>query len=126
MIVAKKVKAVAMPRKVNRWMLVDVETGEIVDDAQGFGYRTARGAHAAWAYHHQTSEQAHRRKINQKRNREFLRKHKHFEDAWAEVCLDCYKDGTEPGYSDFKDLVQEFASDYEGSVRSLYYYVQNH
>lgn len=37
---AKKLKAVAMPRKVNRWMLVDVETGEIVDDAQDFGYRT--------------------------------------------------------------------------------------
>lgn len=126
MVVAKKVKAVAMPRKVDRWMLVDVETGEIVDDAQGYGYRTARGAHAAWAYHHQTGEQAHRRKVNQKRNREFLQKHKHFEDGWAEVCLDCYKNGTEPGYSDFKDLVQEFESDYEGSVRSLYYYVQNH
>ena len=123
---AKKVKAVAMPRKVNRWMLVDVETGEIVDDAQGYGYRTARGAHAAWAYHHQTSEQAQRRKTNLKHNRAFLKRHKHFDDAWAEVCLDCYKDGVEPGYSDFKGLVQEFEPDYQGSVRSLYYFVQNH
>lgn len=123
---AKQVKAVAMPRKVNRWMLVDVETGEIVDDAQGYGYRTARGAHAAWAYHHQTSEQAQRRKTNLKHNRAFLKRHKHFDDAWAEVCLDCYKDGVEPGYSDFKGLVQEFEPDYQGSVRSLYYFVQNH
>lgn len=123
---AKQVKAVAMPRKVNRWMLVDLETGEIVDDAQGYGYRTARGAHAAWAYHHQTSEQAQRRKTNLKHNRAFLKRHKHFDDAWAEVCLDCYKDGVEPGYSDFKGLVQEFEPDYQGSVRSLYYFVQNH
>lgn len=123
---AKKVKAVAMPCKVNRWMLVDLETGEIVDDAQGFGYRTARGAHAAWAYRHPSAEQAQRRKVNQKHNRAFLKQHKHFEDAWLEVCLECYKNGTEPTYGDFKDLVYQFEPDYEGSVRSLYYYVGNY
>ena len=33
-----------------RYRLVDVATGEIVDDAQGYGYRTAAGAHRAYGY----------------------------------------------------------------------------
>lgn len=33
-----------------RWRLVDEDTGEIVDDAQGWGYKTARNAYRAHAY----------------------------------------------------------------------------
>ena len=33
-----------------RYVLVDTETGEIVDDAQGYGYRTAYGAHKAYGW----------------------------------------------------------------------------
>ena len=40
-----------------RFVLVDTETGEIVDDAQGYGYKTASGAHKAYGY-----KKTHRRK----------------------------------------------------------------
>ncbi len=33
-----------------RFVIVDTESGEIVDDAQGYGYRTAQKAYAGWAY----------------------------------------------------------------------------
>lgn len=33
-----------------RWRLVDTDTGEIVDDAQGWGYKSAQNAHRAHAY----------------------------------------------------------------------------
>lgn len=33
-----------------RYRLMDVATGEIVDDAQGYGYRTAAGARRAYGY----------------------------------------------------------------------------
>lgn len=33
-----------------RFVLVDTETGEIVDDAQGYGYKTAHGAHKAYGW----------------------------------------------------------------------------
>ena len=33
-----------------RWRLVDEDTGKIVDDAQGWGYKTARNAYRAHAY----------------------------------------------------------------------------
>lgn len=33
-----------------RFCVVNAETGEILDDAQGYGYRTPQKAHAAWSY----------------------------------------------------------------------------
>lgn len=33
-----------------RWRLVDMDTGEVVDDAQGYGYRSAAGAHRAYGF----------------------------------------------------------------------------
>lgn len=32
------------------YRVVDAETGNVLDDAQGYGYRTAQKAHAAWGY----------------------------------------------------------------------------
>ncbi len=34
---ARKVKAVPMPDKYKRYMIIDENTGEILDDAQGYG-----------------------------------------------------------------------------------------
>ena len=34
----------------DRFIVVDEETGEILDDAQGYGYRSAKGAYAALAW----------------------------------------------------------------------------
>ena len=36
----------------DRFVLVDKETGEIVDDAQGYGFTTERKAYACFAYHY--------------------------------------------------------------------------
>lgn len=33
-----------------RYCIVSTETGEILDDAQGYGYKTARNAYAAYGY----------------------------------------------------------------------------
>jgi len=33
-----------------RYRIVDTETGEILDDAQGYGYKTAQKAHTAWNF----------------------------------------------------------------------------
>ena len=33
-----------------RYRIVDTDTGEILDDAQGYGYKTAQKAHAAWSF----------------------------------------------------------------------------
>lgn len=33
-----------------RFIIVDAETGEVLDDAQGYGYKSAQKAHAAWGW----------------------------------------------------------------------------
>lgn len=43
--------------KEKRYVLVDTETGEIVDDSQGCGYKTAQGAYKAYGW-----KKTHRRK----------------------------------------------------------------
>ena len=33
-----------------RYAIKDMESGEIVDDAQGYGYKSAQKAYAGWSY----------------------------------------------------------------------------
>ena len=120
---ARKVKAVEMADKYKRYMLIDADTGEIVDDAQGYGYHTKQKAHAAWNYQHAGSKRKRNRKQNEKKNKEFLKVHKNFEDDWAQICLDCYKNEKEPTYDDFKMLVDEIDPDFDGSKYSLYKFI---
>ena len=42
-----------------RYIVVDQETGEVLDDAQGYGFRTKRKAYAAYTYkiHNQPKEE---------------------------------------------------------------------
>lgn len=35
-----------------RYIIVDAETGEILDDAQGYGYKTKQNAYKCWGYKH--------------------------------------------------------------------------
>lgn len=119
-------KAVPMPHTTGRWMIVNKETGEILDDAQGYGYRTAQKAHAAWSYKHPTPKQSANHAKNRQANKDFCKRHPKIGDLWAEVALDAFKNGSEPGYNDFKSLAHEVEPDFQGNCYSLYCYVQKH
>ena len=41
---------VAVENETTRYVIKDMESGSIVDDAQGYGYRTAQKAYAGWSY----------------------------------------------------------------------------
>ncbi len=40
-----------------RYVVVDKENGNVLDDAQGYGYKTTRNAYAAYAYKHSRKQQ---------------------------------------------------------------------
>ena len=42
--------AIAPEKSGIRYAIMDMESGEIVDDAQGYGYKSAQKAYAGWAY----------------------------------------------------------------------------
>ena len=47
---AKTYGTVAMEGKANRWAIADKETGNILMDANGYGYKSKTTAHRAYAY----------------------------------------------------------------------------
>lgn len=113
------IKAVPMPHKFDRYVIINSATGEILDDAQGYGYRTPQKAYAAYSYRHASGAQAHRRKLNKK----FVKTHTKFMDDWTQEMFYALKDGEKAGYNDFKKLLLDEVPDYDGNIRSLYWYV---
>ena len=54
----KKLKAEKVIIKNNpRFIIVDSETGEVLDDAQGYGYKTIKGAFKAYKFKRLTKEE---------------------------------------------------------------------
>lgn len=45
-----------------RYVIIDKDTGELLDDAQGYGYKSVRNAYAAWAY--KNKHNSNNKKIN--------------------------------------------------------------
>lgn len=71
---------------------------------------------------HATSKQSHNRKLNQK----FVKEHKTFVREWDAVLFDYLKSNEKPSYSEFREMLADKAPDFEGSSRSLFYYLQKH
>lgn len=84
---SKQIKVVKMPNVYERYIIVNPNTGEILDDVQGYGYRSPQKAHIAWNYKHPSSKSTHNRKIN----KQYLKAHKHLIDDWDACILDIYK-----------------------------------
>jgi histidinol-phosphate/aromatic aminotransferase/cobyric acid decarboxylase-like protein len=66
-----------------RYVVVNTDTGEILDDAQGYGYKSPQNAYAAYAHKSRSRQQ--RKEIQKKERAIFawLKEHKDFE-AWIE------------------------------------------
>ena len=64
-----------------RYVVIDKDTGEILDDAQGYGYKTAQKAHAAWAYKNRDKSKDKAKAEKRRHIRAWLKKHKDFAEA---------------------------------------------
>ena len=59
-----------------RWRVVDADSEKVLDDAQGYGYRTAQKAHAGWAYISRDKSKDDEKRRRQKEIRKWLKEHK--------------------------------------------------
>ena len=57
MIEKSNVQVVPMQGKCGRYVVTDALTGKVLDDAQGYGYKTAKNAWAAWSYKNPTKSE---------------------------------------------------------------------
>ena len=64
-----------------RFVIIDKDTGEILDDAQGYGYKTAQKAHAAWAYKNRDKSKDKAKNEKQKQIQQWMKEHKSFVNA---------------------------------------------
>lgn len=81
----------AVPYSDTRYCIVSTETGEILDDAQGYGYKSAQKAYAAYAYKHRDKSKDDEKKAKIKHIHEWLKSHKEFEKAIEVYALEIAK-----------------------------------
>lgn len=64
-----------------RYVVVDKDTGEVLDNAQGYGYRTVQAAYKAWAYKTRDRSKDKEKAQRRKEIRSWMKKHKGFVEA---------------------------------------------
>lgn len=69
---------IAMSNKPGRFIIVDKNTREILDDAHGYGYKSIEKAHSGWAIRHTPPETIAKREETRKKVQEFCFKYPDF------------------------------------------------
>lgn len=90
-------------RMMTRYVIINSETNEVIDDANGYGYKTKQNAYKAGYYKSNTN--------NIKSNRiaveKFLKNHKQFADNIEWVMLDDLKCGEEFTVAELEAIAKE-------------------
>lgn len=64
----------------SRYIIIAADTGAVLDDAQGYGYRSPQKAHAAWAYKTQDKKKRKEKDRKEAAIRRWMKEHKEFVD----------------------------------------------
>lgn len=96
-----------------RYVIVSKETGEVLDDAQGYGYKTPQKAYAAWAY--KTRDRSKDAEKEAKRNniRKWMKEHKGFVRAMDEYAFEIAKGSWGPNDRFNAKFVKEMLDNYD-------------
>lgn len=95
-----------------RFVVIDKNTGEILDDAQGYGYKCPQNAYAAYGYKHRDKSKDAEKRRKQKIARKWLQSHKSFVDAMKEYEWDIMKGSFGPDEKFNAAFVKEMLKDY--------------
>lgn len=64
-----------------RYVIIDTLTGEVLDNAQGYGYKSERKAYASYAYKTKAKSKDKEKAKNNSQIRKWLEEHKDFTEA---------------------------------------------
>lgn len=95
----------------NRYVMIDTRTGEILDDAQGYGYKTIKKAFAAFCYkQHNSKSDAKKKKTLQKRIGKWLNSHRSLSSYLDDCLFRAYKYQEEDQFDEqfLKDVLKEY------------------
>lgn len=78
-------------RYEKRFVIVDKENGEILDDAQGYGYKSAQKAYAAWNYKNRDKSKDKERAKKRNAIKKWMREHKSFVNMMDQFAFEIAK-----------------------------------
>lgn len=93
--------------KEGRWRIVNAENGEVLDDAQGYGYKTPRNAHAAWGFKNRDKSKDEEKYKKRLRAWKFLEDDKKLLRRLEDESWWALKDGEEFTANDIKRVIEE-------------------
>lgn len=102
-----------------RFVVVDETTGQVLDDAQGYGYRTAENAHRAYSFKSATPAQKKKRDALKREVRQWCAAHQDFMDAVEQATLWAFKDGETFGAPELRHLLDQYGLTPPFSVADL-------
>lgn len=94
-----------------RYVIVDIDTGEILDDAQGYGYRTAQKAYAGYNYKIMPKSEKAKKVARERHMQKWLKDHKAFERSVEDASFYALKDRVSFGFEDFKQILLNYDID---------------
>ena len=102
-----------------RYVVVDGATGEIVDDAQGYGYKSAQNAHRAHAYTSMPPRKKRQRDAAKRQVQRWCAKYPEFMQHVEQAMFYAMKDGQDVTEADVRALLAEHGLELPFSVKDL-------
>lgn len=96
-----------------RFCIVSTDTGEILDDAQGYGYKTAKSAYSAYAYKTRDKSKDKEKEEKRKHIQQWMDEHKSFVEAMDEIAFEIAKGSWGPDDKFNAALVKKMLSNFE-------------
>ena len=102
-----------------RYVVVDEATGEIVDDAQGYGYKSAQNAHRAHAYKSMPPKKKRQRDVAERQVQHWCAEHPDFMQHVEQSMFYAMKDGQNVTEADVRAILAEHGLELSFSVKDL-------
>ena len=96
-----------------RFCIVSTETGEVLDDAQGYGYKTAQKAYAAYSYKTRDKSKDKEKLAKKRRIQKWMKEHKSFVRAMNETAFEIAKGSWGPEDKFDAKQVKKMLKDFE-------------
>ena len=96
-----------------RYYIVSTATGEVLDDAQGYGYRTAQKAYSAYAYKTRDKSKDKEKAEKKKRIKQWMKEHKSFVRTMDHFAFEIAKGSWGPDDKFDAKLVKQMLADAE-------------
>lgn len=102
-----------------RYVVVDEATGEVLDDAQGYGYKSAHNAHRAYSYKSMPPKKKRQREAVKRQVERWCAGHEEFMAHMEQAMFYALKDGERVGEADVRAILAEHALELPFSIKDL-------